>query len=56
MRLEKMAYPFAIDSHFSFRIDTEIFYFIDILDTLHIRGIASRTENDCNLRTRINVV
>lgn len=48
--------PFAIDSHFLFRWDIKMLDFADVPHLLHVRSIATGSENDTDLRMRVNVV
>ena len=49
-------HPFAVDRHLLVRRDTKIPDFIDVPHLLHVRSIATSSENDTNFRARVNIV
>ena len=48
--------PFAVDRHFLVRRNTKILDFVDVPHLLHVRSIATGSENDTDLCTRVDVV
>jgi hypothetical protein len=52
---EGLAYPFAVDSHLCVRVDAKVLDLWDVPDALHVRCVATRTEDDRDTGGRLNV-
>ena len=51
-----MTHPFAVDRHLHIGVDAEVRDLWDVADTLHVRRVAARTEDDSDTRLGVNVV
>jgi len=54
--VQKRTYPLAVNAHFGIHVNTTVCNFRNVLDPLHVRGIAASPKDDGDLGFWIHIV